>query len=159
MEKMLLFTDGSVNTKLKVGYGAYLYVTDPAKPLEELKPDIKLKRFENTSSTKLELEILIWALNEIKTFSGKLKIFVDSQNIISLLARRERLEKNNYYSKSGKRLANYKLYQEFFKFQDNLNFELVKVQGHKQSNLKNTVEKIFTLVDRAARKANRSDTL
>jgi len=64
MNGLMLFTDGSVNTKLKIGYGAYLIVTEDELSTESLKTQVNIKRFENTSSTKLELETLLWALNE-----------------------------------------------------------------------------------------------
>ena len=32
-----IFTDGSVDTQLKVGYGAYLLVSDLGAPIESLK--------------------------------------------------------------------------------------------------------------------------
>lgn len=67
--------------------------------LEEIDSRVKLKRFKNTSSTKLELQTLLWALHEIDSAADKIIIYTDSQNTISLLERRERFEKNNYASK------------------------------------------------------------
>jgi hypothetical protein len=52
--ELLLFTDVSVNTILNFGYGAFIAVTDPSISDFELKQLVKLKRFEQTSSTKLE---------------------------------------------------------------------------------------------------------
>ena len=40
---------------------------------------------------------------------------------------------------------------------DQLDCELVKVRGHQVSNQKDDISKLFTLVDRAARKALRVD--
>lgn len=151
----MLFTDGSVNTKSKIGYGAYLQVSEPVLLLDSLKSQVKIKRFENTSSTKLELQILLWSLNEIKETTDKVVVYTDSQNIISLPARRERFEQNDYRSKKNVRLKNYELYMEFFRITDKLNCEFIKVSGHQTSNRKNDIDKIFTLVDRASRIALR----
>jgi len=65
-EKLLLFTDGSVNTKTKIGYGAYLFLNEEELSGISLKNKVKFKRFENTSSSKLELQTLLYALKEIK---------------------------------------------------------------------------------------------
>ena len=157
MNKSMLFTDGSVNTKTKVGYGAYLVVHDFKMLLELLKLKIKIKRFENTSSAKLELQILLHALGEIKSSDDKVIVYTDSQNLISLPERREVFEKNDYRSKKGKLLNNSGLYKEFYKLTDRINCEFIKVIGHKKSNQKDDIENIFTLVDRASRKALRNN--
>lgn len=153
---LLLFTDGSVNTKNKVGYGAYLAVTEPANP-ELLKQHVKVKRFDNTTSTKLELQTLLWALNDVEVSDRKVIVYTDSQNIIGLPDRRERLEKSGYYSKKNNRLKNYELYQEFYRVIDKLDCEFVKVRGHNKTKDKDDIERVFTLVDRASRRAIRSE--
>jgi hypothetical protein len=40
---------------------------------------------------------------------------------------------------------------------DLLNCELVKVRGHQVSNQKDDIDRLFTLVDRASRRALRED--
>ena len=157
MKELMLFTDGSVNTKSKIGYGAYLTVAERGLSMDLLKTQVKVKRFEHTSSTKLELQTLLWALNDIQEVRLKVIVFTDSQNIIGLQGRRDRFEQNSYYSKKGKRLNNYKLYQEFYKIIDQLDCQFVKVRGHKVSHQKNDIDNLFALVDRASRNALRSD--
>jgi len=157
MDKLILLTDGSVNTQSKVGYGAYLAVSEYSPSLDSLKALVKVRRFEHTSSTKLELQTLLWALSDIQATGRKVIIYTDSQNIIGLQGRRERFEKNDYRSKKNKLIRNYKLYQEFYRITDQLDCELVKVRGHQVSNKKDYIEKLFTIVDRASRKALRQD--
>ena len=152
----MLFTDGSVNTKSKIGFGAYLVVDDIDDSIDTLKKSVRTKKFENTSSTKLELQTMIWALNEIKDSCKKLIVYTDSQNIIGLKDRREKLEQNNYYSKNNKRLSNYELYQQFYSLTDILDCEFIKVKGHKSSKQKDSIDRIFTLVDKASRNAVRN---
>lgn len=156
--QVILFTDGSVNPQLKIGYGAYLVVTDINLSVDSMKEEVYIKRFEDTSSTKLELQTLLWALENIKPEGKKVILYTDSQNIIGLSGRREHFEKNNYYSKNGKRIANFELYQEFFRITDQLDCKILKVKGHKKSNQKENTDRLFTLVDRASRKALRDDT-
>jgi ribonuclease HI len=157
MDELILLADGSVNTQSKIGYGAYLVVSQNGLSLDSLRKLVKVRRFEHTSSTKLELQTLLWALNELKPFWNKVIIYTDSQNIIGLHGRRKRFEQNDYRSKKNKRINNYKLYQEFYQITDQLDYELIKVRGHQVSNQKDNVDKLFTIVDRASRNALRGD--
>ena len=157
-EKLFLFTDGSVNTKSDIGYGAYLLVSENEMFSDDLLSKVKLKRFENTSSTKLEMQTVLWALTEIGKFEGKIVIYTDSQNIIGLHGRRERLEKSDFYSKQNRRITNWELYQAFYRLTDELNIEIKKVSGHKRTSTKDNIDRLFTIVDRASRNAVRLST-
>lgn len=118
--------------------------------------DVKTKKFENTSSTKLELEALLWALNQIDADSYKIIVYTDCQNIIGLHERRARLENSNYITSANKLIKNHELYKEFYKMSDILDCEFLKVKGHKKKDIKDAIDKIFTLVDKASRAALRS---
>lgn len=85
---------------------------------------------------------------------NEIRLYTDSQNIITLPSRRERLEGANFYSKKNKLLANHDVYREFFSMLDRVTFSLIKVAGHKPNCEKNDIDKIFSLVDRAARAAH-----
>ena len=153
--RIKLFTDSSVNPQKKIGFGAYLLLIDENISLEEMKKNIKIKRFEDTSSTKLELQTFLWALDEIKEENFDIEVYTDCQNIIGLENRREKLEKNNYHSSSGKLMNNHDLYKEFFEKIDILNLYFIKVKGHKKTSLKDDIDNIFNLVDKASRNALR----
>jgi ribonuclease HI len=155
MVELMLFTDGSVNNKTNIGYGAYLAVSERGLPLNSLKACVKVRRFEHTSSTKLELQTLLWAISDIQALGNRVTVFTDSQNIIGLPGRRNWFEQNDYRSKKNRRLNNYELYQEFYRSTDRLELEFVKVPGHQGSNQKNEIDRLFTLVDRASRNALR----
>lgn len=157
MDDLKLFTDGSVDPQSNIGYGAYLAVSEDGCSLDLLRRRVKLMRFENTSSTKLELQTLLWAMNDIQTLGRTVAVYTDSQNIIGLLGRRDRLEQNRYQSKENKRIRNYELYQEFYRTMDQMNMRMVKVSGHKRSRQKDEIDRLFTLVDRASRKALRKE--
>lgn len=157
MSTLSLFSDGSVNPKTQVGYGAYLAFTGPIPSLAFLQTQIQVRRFEATSSTQLELQNLIGALEEVKDKATRFIIYTDSQHIIRLLERRSRLEENNYFSKKGKRLKQADLYQVFYELTDQLTCEFVKVKGHQASRYKEEIDQVFTLVDKAARIAIRKE--
>jgi len=157
-QELLLFTDGSVDSKSKIGYGAYLLVADPGLALEALSRRVKVQRFEQTSSTKLELQTLLWALGSIQTAGCQLTVYSDSQNIIGLPARRMRLEQSDYRSKQGRRLNHYQLYEDFYRLADQLDCQFVKVRGHQPQKQEGFIDQLFSLVDRASRKALREAT-
>lgn len=157
MNEIMIFTDGSVDTHSKIGYGACLHVPEPEwdQPVSALKPHVKLKRFDRTSSTKLELQTVIWALKEIQAMGCKIWVYTDSQNIISLEKRREHLILSDFRSKKNKPLNHAELYREFFKVTDTLDCTFIKVRGHQPSSTKDRIHQLFTLVDRASRRALR----
>jgi ribonuclease HI len=152
MSSLKLFCDGSVNPQKKVGMGAY-FIYDEA--FENQK--IHLKRFENTSSTKLELEVLLWALSDENIQNHHITIYTDCQNILGLKDRREKLEKSFYKSSTGKAIKNEELYKAFYKITDKLECEFIKIKGHKPSLEKDDIDKLFNLVDKASRKALREN--
>ncbi|MEI2656817.1 MAG: RNase H family protein [Nitrosomonas sp.] len=156
-----IFIDGSVNNQLKIGYGAYLVVSELGAAIESLKDTVRVKRFEHTNSTKLELQTLLWALSETVALGGGgdmvLTVYTDSQNIIGLRGRRTRLEASDYFSSKNKQLYNYELYQEFYRLNSSLTCEFVKVIGHQPSSKKYEIDKLFSLVDQASRRSMRRD--
>lgn len=157
MKELMLLIDGSVNGQLKIGYGAYLALSGSEPFSPELKTRVQVRRFEQTSSTKLELQTLLWALDEVKVLDCKVTVYTDSQNNIGLPGRRKRLEKNDYRSGKGRRLNNYLLYRGFYRLADQLDIQFVKVRGHQQSQHKDKIDQLFTLVDRASRQTLRAD--
>ncbi len=159
MKKIKLFTDSSVNPQEKIGFGSFLILEEKEISFEEMKRNIKIKRFENTSSTELELQTLLWSLEEINDKNIIIEVYTDCQNIIGLENRREKLEKNHFHSSSGKLMNNHELYKKFFEKIDELNLTFIKVKGHKKNSLKDEIDTIFNLVDKASRSALRENML
>ena len=153
---MMLFTDGSVHNQSKIGWGAYLLIDSESQKIEFLKNQVVTKRFLNTSSTKLEIQTLIWALEDIRIDSSKLKIYTDSQNIVRLPQRRFKLEKSNFCTKKNKLLKNHAIYKVFFNKIASIDCSFIKLEGHKKSNLKDKIDRIFSLVDQSARNSIRN---
>lgn len=156
-DTLRLFTDGSVDVKTGIGYGACLIVTDQEVPSDEMKKQVKIRRFENTSSTRLELETLLWALSSVPPENTRIKIYTDSQNIIGLPGRRKRFEQNDYHSKNGRLISNHDLYMEFFRVIDLFDIELIKAKGHQPTFRKDEIHRLFAFVDKASRKALRNN--
>ena len=158
MDELMIFIDGSVNTHSRIGYGAYLSVFERGLSPDLLRSCVKVRRFEDTSSTKLELQTLLWALNDVQPLGKRVILYTDSQNIMGLPGRRDRFEQNNYRSKKNRLFNNYELYQEFFRMTDQLNCKFVKVRGHQVSNQKDDIDRLFALLDRASRNALRGES-
>jgi len=166
MSRFALFTDVSSNPQRKCGVGAYLLL--PASCLENLPHEIdrveisaklRFKRFADTSSTKLEVQTVLWALENLPSqccgsAPGNLQVFTDSQCVAGLPGRRAGLEANQFLSRrSGQLLTNAPLYQALYAAYDNLGFQLVKVAGHTRACTRDTVQQIFSCVDTEVRKA------
>ena len=101
---------------------------------------------------------MFYILNGIKVDSNTfIEVYTDCQNIIGLENRREKLEKNDYKSGKGKLMNNHDLYKKFYKFFDKTNLVFIKVKGHKKTSLKDEIDNIFNLVDKASRNALRED--
>ncbi|MFA5453853.1 MAG: RNase H family protein [Sulfurimonas sp.] len=154
---LFLFTDASVDPQTKIGYGAYLLIPEFSleAPISKHKKSIKTKKFKDTTSSKLELETLLWALGKIPTKKCKIIVYTDCQNIISLKAREERIVKNNYMTRKNTLIGNHELYKKFYNITDRYECDFIKVKGHKKTEDKDMVDTFFTLVDKASREALR----
>jgi predicted GIY-YIG superfamily endonuclease/ribonuclease HI len=157
-----LFTDVSVSPGLKLGIGAYVMVpasfpeaSSGAIGRSEIIARIKVRRFEGTSSTRLELQTVLWALEENRQGPhGSLTIYSDSQCVSGLLKRKPRLLAGGFLSKkTNRQLGNASLYRTFYELHDALGFQVVKVAGHSASRVHDTTHRIFSFVDKEARKA------
>jgi len=166
MNSRALFVDVSLNPLLRLGVGGYLVV--PTSLLEVSPHNIKgsevanrlaVRQFEGTSSSKLEVQTVLWALENYRITQknatpGKLKIYSDSQCVAGLAGRRPDLEAKNFLSKTTKLLLkNAALYRRFYELQDELGFEVVKVAGHGRSCSHDAAQRIFSFVDKGVRTA------
>lgn len=152
---MYLFSDGSVDNLSQIGCGAFLFCDDLNTPLKALQSAIQICTFPETTSTRLELQTLLFALTCRLDSTLPLTIFTDSQNIVALPERRSRLEEFAFCSKKGRPLNNADLYKAFFQKWDVQTLTLNKVKGHKKSAERELIDHIFSLVDQAAREACR----
>ncbi len=155
MKELVLFTDGSVHSESKTGIGGFLLLQMPYQFSEDFKDKVRLKNFENTSSTKLEIQTLLWAFSEINISYSKLIVYTDSQNIIGLPGRQKKLEQNGFMTSKNKLHENHLLYKEFFNFLNEKNIEFIKIKGHQPKQHKEQEDLLFSMVDKAVRKASR----
>jgi ribonuclease HI len=166
LERFALFTDVSMNPQQRLGVGACLLLPQRSLdvPLHELDPEqlsgqLFYRRFTDTSSTRLEMQTVLWGLEIYRAQvpepeRGALHLYTDSQSVTGLPGRRTRLDGSAFLSgRTGKPLANASLYGEFYSASDELGFEIVKVKGHSRTSSHDNIQRIFSIVDRGARRA------
>jgi ribonuclease HI len=86
----------------------------------------------------------------------QLMVYSDSQCVAGLLKRRPGLEAKGFLSKRTTRLLrNALLYRRFYELHDELGFEIIKVKGHTPFRCRDTIDGIFSFVDKETRKALR----
>lgn len=167
MVNYTLFSDVSVNPQLKIGIGAYCLLPYSIQILEEkgienlddVYSQIKIRVFENTSSTKAEIETILWAISEIENMldsSFQLTICTDSQGITSLMSRKNKLVNSNFSNSKSETLRNAQLYDKFYRLQEKIKFDIYKIKGHSPKSKKDNLQIIFTVIDRRTRKELRN---
>ena len=168
MSGFALFTDVSLDPQNRRGVGVFLLVPVSfvkAQPSRISRKDVavqlKVRRFDNTSSTRLEVQTVLWALDEVQktTLNNsrmQLQVYTDSQCVAGLFGRRSKLSSCGFKSKkTGQSLQNADLYRTFYEFYDRIGFSIIKVKGHMRTSSRDTVHQIFACVDQEARKALR----
>jgi len=163
--KHALFTDVSVHPQSRLGVGACLFLPihfldTPCAEFERsvLSERCLHRRFTDTSSTLLELQTVLWGLSVYRAMvagsvCGDLRLYTDSQCVAGLLGRRESLAEKDYRSsRTGLQLTNSSLYRQFFTLCDELGFEVVKLAGHSRAAKQDSLQRIFSVVDRSARR-------
>lgn len=155
MPELHLFIDGSVDPRSKIGFGACLLLTGLPLTCAGLQDRVRTRRFSETSSTRLELQTLLWALQELPPSTCPLFIHTDSRNVAGLLAREDRLRRQDFCARSGRPLNNAQLYRELYPLIAVRNCTFVKQSGHRPAAQRTLLDQLFSLVDRAARQALR----
>ena len=129
-----VYSDGSCNPKFKIGGWAAIIFFQNKKMI------LKGIQF-NTTHNRMELLGTIKALEYIKENSLKfnyIKIYSDSQYLVRLLERKEKLKKSNFLKKSGEPIQNNDLVKDIVTYIDSMHIEFVKVKAHqKKSDKKN----------------------
>jgi ribonuclease HI len=164
MNELAIFTDGSLNPQMKVGVGGIMIFDNDIlqKSVQEINSRyfidlMNFVYFQNTSSTKLEIETLLKAIDDIihndKYENQKINIYTDSQGITGLMNRKERLLNNDFIaSSSGKELKNKELYLKFYELNDKYSINIHKVKGHSQKGTQDTMTRIFSFLDKEVRR-------
>jgi ribonuclease HI len=137
-----VYTDGSCHTQSLFGAWAALVFTDGKK--------LVLKGTETgTTHNRMELMAVIKAIEMIDANGFKdeeLNIYSDSQYVINLRGRKEKLEAKNFISNKGTPIQNIDLVQTLLAQISSHNINFVKVKAHQKpdgtENFNREVDKI-----------------
>ena len=171
LESIFIFIDAATSPQAGIAIGAFICLEQQQineldqLPMEglakHLASQVSYKKYLSNKSTWSEIKTAIHALNAIheKTQSGaKVEIYTDCQSLCDLLGkRREKLETNNFMTKSGKVFEHAALYKELYAIVENYQVQVIKVKGHQPSGRRLTwQEKVFSVLDKLSRKKLRS---
>lgn len=145
LPSITIYTDGSCHTQLSIGaWASVILFNDDKKILTGTAID--------TTHQRMELMAAIEALNYVQSQFPEvahINLVSDSQYVIGLQARRQKLEAANYNSKQGEPIQNADLVQMLYQLSTNLILTFTKVKAH----LKKTGLDDFNIeVDKLCRK-------
>jgi ribonuclease HI len=129
-----IYTDGSCNTQNRIGaWVAIIFTAIGKKVLAET--------VTNTTHNRMELSAVIKGMEYIKNnYPGitSIKLFSDSQYVVGLPGRKEKLSAAGFSTKIGNDIQNADLVKELFEHLSTLSVEFIKVKAHqKQSEIFN----------------------
>ncbi|MDQ3535874.1 MAG: reverse transcriptase-like protein [Bacteroidota bacterium] len=129
-EIIQVFTDGSCHTHLKIGAWAAIIFTDKGRE------DIKGIQ-SNTTHNQMELMSVIKALEWIRYHElefKKIEVFSDSQYLVDIQNRKEKLTKNLFLTKAGKQVQNKQLLESLISYSNQWNVDFIKVISHQKAD-------------------------
>lgn len=170
IETVIVFSDAATSSKANLAIGAFLFLnqsnmkeyTDYSNQdlMTALKKLVVYKKYPSHKSTWAEIKTAIDALYTLQQnhSSPQIEIYTDCQSLCDLLGhRREKLEKNNFMTQSGKLHQNTILYKALFAIADKFQINILKIKGHDRSAHRFTVQsRIFAVLDKLCRNQLRS---
>ena len=139
-----IFTDGSCHTQQKVGGWAALIF------FENEKIEIKGHELETTHNAMELLAVLkaIDFLEEKNNPITKIEIVSDSQYVVGILNRKEKLKRANFLTKKNNPIRNVNLVKQLIRKIETLPLEFTKVKAHQKKTQEINYNRI---VDKLAR--------
>ena len=124
-----LYTDGSCNTQRRHGAWVAIILTGEEKLILSGKAT-------ETTHNRMELIAVIKGIEYIINHYPikAITIVSDSQYVIGLCARKEKLSAANFTTKKGDSIQNADLVKELFSYEDNLSLEFLKIKAHQKKN-------------------------
>lgn len=167
MDTILIFTDAATSANMKIAIGAFVcidqkhmknYAEYSIEDLQtKLTGNIVYHNYTSKKSTWSEIQTVIDALSYLHSSASsipKVEIYTDCQSLCDLLGRRkEKLQKNNFITSTGRVLQNADLYRELFAIAEKFQIQTFKIKGHNPTSYRLTLqEKIFSILDKLSRR-------
>jgi ribonuclease HI len=127
-ESILIYTDGSCNTKLCIGGWASIILIGEEK-------HILYGTENNTTNNRMELFAVLESLafiQEKAMLLSVIKIISDSQYVIELQGRKEKFLKSNFKTKKGEDIRNIDLIKELFRYNELMEIKFEKIKAHQK---------------------------
>lgn len=128
MTSVKIYTDGSCHPKALTGtWAAMLFIGDEKISLQGVE--------ENTTHNRMELLAVINAIRHLVVMNlseHRILIYSDSQYVVNLSSRMDKLETNNFITNAGKQLQNSDLLQILIKQIRTHDIGFVKVKAHQK---------------------------
>jgi ribonuclease HI len=128
--KTEIYTDGSCHTQARMGAWVAIIMVGTEK-------HIISGSVTNTTNNAMELTAVIKAIEYIKANhprTSTIKIISDSQYVIGLTARGEKLIALDFTSQKGKQLPNAALVKQFLQLTALTSIEFTKIKAHQKVN-------------------------
>lgn len=143
-----VFTDGSCHTQLKIGGWASILFFEGRK-------EVIYGSENGTTHNRMEILAVLKALEHLTSKNKVLEkviIHSDSQYVVNIITRKEKLKRNKFLSKKGTPLQNADLVQRLIHFIENHNIEFVKVKAHqKETDIINHNHEVDKIVRKLVR--------
>lgn len=129
MQKALIYTDGSCHTQLKLGtWAAILFISGEKVILKGVEKE--------TTHNRMEILGVLEALTYLKTNHPECKsvtIVSDSQYVVRLRERKEKLLSKKFITKKGTFIQNVDLVKQLFAWDEFLQINYEKIKAHQQA--------------------------
>ena len=130
MDEIFIYTDGSCNTLHRIGAWASIILLGPEKKVLQ-------GQALNTTHQRMELTAVIHTLEfliENKLSSLPITLYTDSQYVMGLGQRKERLTASDFKTRKNNTLPNSDLINSLFCYAENLRLTIVKVKSHQKNS-------------------------
>lgn len=144
-QSITVFTDGSCHSQLKKGgWASIIFVGDEKIVLEGNSSE--------TTHHRMELIAVLQSLAYLQSkdlIDNQIVIHSDSQYVVDLQKRKDRLVLSGYRTKKSKPVRNSDLVQSLIKFMSYENIKFVKIKSHqKHSDLKTLLNREVDILSR-----------
>ena len=147
---IIIYTDGSCHTQQQLGaWSAIILVNDTKIILSGIET--------NTTHQRMELTAVISAIEYVQQHyktSKNIQLNSDSQYVIGLISRADKLAAKNYKKKKGNEIANENLVKKWLFLNSLYIIECIKIKAHQQLS---ETTKYNIEVDKLSRKLVRDE--
>lgn len=127
-DSIAVYTDGSCHTQLKSGGWAALLFVDGKKIVLEGED-------ENTTHHRMELMAVISSISYLTQhhlLGRPINLYSDSQYVVDLVKRKDRLVASNFLTKKLHAVRNADLVQQLIPFMKHSNIKFIKIKSHQK---------------------------